>query len=112
MHISDAKNCPFCEDSDVGMYKQKDGKCYVECFECEANGPIASCESEAVEKWNDLGQPPKIKNCPFCGSKASFHDGNKYNKYVVCNNTLTCHAIGPNALTKEMAIIKWNACKR
>ena len=53
MDIEHAKNCPFCGSSDVGLSKLSNGHYYVTCFECDTDGPIGSCNSEAVERWNE-----------------------------------------------------------
>lgn len=55
--------CPFCgtparvEDGDhelnMRIIEVNDESCAVQCIMCEAHGPVASTDREAVEDWNN-----------------------------------------------------------
>ena len=47
----------------------------------------------------------QIAACPFCGGhKQTPKNSGRWGWFVSCQ----CHAVGPNALTKEAAIKAWN----
>jgi len=59
------KPCPFCGNSNIkdldiyfqgrnSLHVKNKVRCYsVHCWNCGANGTVASTEKRAVEKWNN-----------------------------------------------------------
>lgn len=46
-------HCPFCgSDSLEPTYSIAANRHYVACNDCDADGPIARSEEEAIEKWD------------------------------------------------------------
>lgn len=53
MPIDDAENCPFCGNDDVDFQHWDAGAITVTCGDCDAEGPSAGTEAEALALWND-----------------------------------------------------------
>jgi Lar family restriction alleviation protein len=53
--MSDREDCPFCGSfvSSVEAARAPDEGFQVECAMCDACGPLADSQEEAVEAWND-----------------------------------------------------------
>ena len=49
--MSDLKPCPFCGSDNTRAYSST-GICWVECLSCDAVGPTAKTEAEAIDAWN------------------------------------------------------------
>ena len=52
--MTELKSCPFCDCTHImtwhiGIYLKP---WVAKCCKCEAEGPHATTESEAMEKWN------------------------------------------------------------
>lgn len=47
--------CPFCSHSGSHHYVFSGGEC-IRCDSCGAEGPGASSEAEAIERWNERGR--------------------------------------------------------
>ena len=65
--------CPFCGCSNVVLMdgeNQQVGLYCVECFDCEACGPLAQTEEEAARHWNQRTAGPKHRTWI-----AKFQDG-------------------------------------
>ena len=74
------KPCPFCGNNDLKdmdiettgrqslHIKNKVKSCFVHCWECGANGAVASTENKAIEAWNKRSQiiKPIINDCSVC----------------------------------------------
>jgi Lar family restriction alleviation protein len=52
--MTEIKACPFCGASgeDVSVYGDMVTPYYIECNKCDAWGPNADTEAEAIQKWN------------------------------------------------------------
>ena len=48
------KPCPFCGSADTGLTRNEvaRGRYYVECGECQAQGPHVNDLDKAVDAWN------------------------------------------------------------
>ena len=44
------RRCPFCWSKDASVVSKIYS--YVWCSKCEAEGPVADNEEDAIEKWN------------------------------------------------------------
>ncbi len=75
--INDAKDCPFCGSSDVGMslnnytsktfsYVKPKTVYHVECYECASRGPVQDHYDDAVVFWNkaERGKNENHRNQP------------------------------------------------
>ena len=47
--------CPFCEKPTEMELHNKDRQVYVSCRACEATGPKAETQNDAVRLWNGSG---------------------------------------------------------
>ena len=61
--ISNAKECPFCGSRNIFVMPQSDrvSNYHVHCFNCEARGPDAFTQTEAVQKWNRRDAPEQVE---------------------------------------------------
>lgn len=45
--------CPFCDSEDVNLKLLGDAEMAIACNHCLAVGPLAGCEDDAIEFWNE-----------------------------------------------------------
>lgn len=53
--MSEIKNCPFC--GGVADIWTRSAYSFVECEQCEAEGPPAAEASDAIDAWNSRATP-------------------------------------------------------
>lgn len=52
MNNTELKPCPFCGSTNLVVDSSDMYRWYVECWDCEADGPFADDEGLAIEAWN------------------------------------------------------------
>jgi Lar family restriction alleviation protein len=111
------KPCPFCGNIDHQRYfvssyvektEKKTGIQFV-CKKCQAFGPGANNEKDAVEAWN-IRKNDDVNNCPFCNSKELRIIEKRYKGEAVlyalsCDN---CHAISPFKTSEDQVKKCWS----
>ena len=84
--MSDLKQCPFCGSVDTLAYSSA-GICWVECWSCDAVGPTAKTEAEAIAAWNQKtkrvcvwvkNEKPFIYHNTGCGHDLSWSQTPKF----------------------------------
>lgn len=48
------KPCPFCRSTDLYDHEQE-GIAWIECCDCNAEGPTTESIDDAVNAWNNRG---------------------------------------------------------
>lgn len=46
------KPCPWCQSTNIEIWRTNLGKAFVNCNNCLGSGPYASKETEAIAAWN------------------------------------------------------------
>ncbi len=47
-------SCPFCNSSAVQVLENSDS-CWVNCMDCNADGPVTENIDQAILEWNRAG---------------------------------------------------------
>jgi hypothetical protein len=50
--MTEIRNCPFCDHTDVEIGEITPGQIAVDCPECGCIGPYGDTVDEAIRRWN------------------------------------------------------------